>query len=178
MRRALERLYALCAGLAALFLAAIGVLTLAQIGGRLAGLLVPLADEFAGFCLAAATFLALAPTLRAGGHVRVGLMLSRTRGRGRRLVEAWCLAVGAAVTGYFAWYSADMTWESFQFGDVGQGLVPTPLWIPQLGMTVGIAVLAVAFVDDLVRVVRGHGPSYAAADDGADARDAASAERA
>ncbi len=49
MRRALSGLYLGCGWLAGIFLLAIAVMVLAQVTGRLFGVLVPWADEFAGF---------------------------------------------------------------------------------------------------------------------------------
>ena len=41
-----------------------------------------------------------------------------------------------------------------------QGVVPAPLWIPQLGYCLGLVLLAIAFVDELVHVIRGNKPRY------------------
>ena len=35
-----------------------------------------------------------------------------------------------------------------------------PKWIPQIGMTIGVVLLFIAFVDDLVCMLRGGTPSY------------------
>jgi hypothetical protein len=35
-----------------------------------------------------------------------------------------------------------------------------PLWIPQLGYSVGLTILAAAFADELIHVLRGHVPRY------------------
>ncbi len=161
MSRILAAFYLGCGWLAGLFLLAIAVMVLAQVGGRLLGALVPLADEFAGFCLGATTFLALAHTFRAGGHVRVSLVLQNLGPRSRRLVELWCLAAATALAGYFSYYLAEMVWESYLFGDVGQNIVPTPLWIPQTGMALGMVALALALAEALVAVARGGAPVYA-----------------
>lgn len=160
MRAALDWIYRLSAWAAAFFLLAIVVLTIAQIVGRLVGVLVPVADEFAGFCLAATSFLALAATFRSGEHVRVALVLGRLAPVGRRRLELWALGAGFALTGYFAFFSVIMAWESWQFAEVAQGLVPTPLWLPQAGMALGVSVLALAMADDLVALVVGREPSY------------------
>jgi hypothetical protein len=56
-----------------------------------------------------------------------------------------------------------MTVTSYQLGDVSQGLVPVPLWIPQSGMALGLVVLFIAVADDLVQVLRGTETSYDAA---------------
>lgn len=165
MRRALAAFYSGCGWLAGAFLLAIAAMVLAQVGGRLFGALVPLADEFGGFCLAATSFLALASTFRAGGHVRVSLLLQHLPPRARRLAELWCLGTAALLAGYFTYYLAEMVWESLVFGDVGQGIVPTPLWLPQIGMALGMAALALALVEALVEVARGAAPVYAQAEE-------------
>ncbi len=83
-----------------------------------------------------------------------------TRGRARRGLEILCLALAASMVGYFAWYSIDMVSTSYKLNDVSQGLVPVKLWIPQSGMAAGLAILTLAFVDDLVMVLSGGQTSY------------------
>jgi len=160
MRAALDWVYRLSGWAAAFFLLAIAALTVAQILGRLAGVLVPVADEFAGFCLAASSFLALAATFRSGEHVRVALVLGRLTPARRWLLELWGLGFGFALIGYFAYFSARMAWESWRFAEVAQGMMPTPLWLPQAGMALGVGALALALADDLVALLAGREPSY------------------
>lgn len=160
MRAALEVLYRISGLLAGFFLVGIAALSLAQIGGRLLGFAAHSYDEFAGYCMAASSFLGLAYTLRANEHIRMALVLHRTRGGMRRALELACLATGVLLVGFFAWYAADMVWFSFKTHDVSQGLVPVPLWIPQMGMALGLAMLLLALLDDLVIAVAGGTPSY------------------
>jgi hypothetical protein len=35
-----------------------------------------------------------------------------------------------------------------------------PLWFPQLGYSIGLTILAIAFVDELVHVLKGRAPRY------------------
>lgn len=160
MRRALDAVYVGAGVLAAVFLVLIGLFVLAQIGGRLIGRAVPSADEFAGYCLSASSFLALAYTLRHNGHIRVSLVIERLGGGMRRGVEVWCLAVATALIGYFAFYTVSMVWDSYMFQDRTMGLVPIMLWVPQTGMAIGVSLLALAFAEELVRVLRGRPASY------------------
>jgi TRAP-type C4-dicarboxylate transport system permease small subunit len=164
MRAALELLYRASGLAAGFFLVAIGALTAAQIIGRLAGFPAYSFDDFAGFSMAASSFLGLAYTLRTNEHIRMTLVLHHTRPLARRVLEIVCLAVATFLVGLFAWFTCDMTLISYQIHDVSQGLVPVPLWIPQSGIALGLVVLAVAFVDDLVAALRGHLTSYAAAE--------------
>jgi hypothetical protein len=43
---------------------------------------------------------------------------------------------------------------------MAQGVLPAPLWIPQLGYSAGLVILFIAFVDEFVHVVRGNSPRY------------------
>jgi hypothetical protein len=83
----LDFLYKACGVLAAIALAGIAVLILAQIVGRFFGLLVPSANEIAGFLMAASSFLALGYAFRSGSHIRVTMLLSRLPVRARRALE-------------------------------------------------------------------------------------------
>lgn len=169
-------MYAASGAAAAAFLVAICLVVLAQVacnfvdaliklaGGRPLGLLVPSYAEFAGFFLAAASFLALAHTLRHAAHIRVLLVLQRLPGGLRRAAEVWCVAVGAVVSVFFAWYTWLLVAESREFNDLSPGIVPVPLWIPQAAMALGLTVLAIALCDELVRLARGGEPSYAEAE--------------
>ncbi|MEI8632394.1 TRAP transporter small permease subunit [Vibrio sp. PP-XX7] len=47
--------------------------------GRWFGVIIPSSDDFAGFLLAASSFLGLAYTFRAGGHIRVSLFTAHLR---------------------------------------------------------------------------------------------------
>jgi hypothetical protein len=56
--------------------------------------------------------------------------------------------------------------ESIEFGDVSVGIVPIPLYIPQLGLAVGLIVLTVALIDEYLSILRGAEPSYGQSGDG------------
>lgn len=164
MRRALNLVYKTSGLLAGFFLVAIAALSLAQIVGRLTGVAAYSLDEFAGYCMAASSFLGLAWTFRASEHIRMTLVLQHTHGSARRWIGLAALALGAFLAGFFAWWTLDMVRTSYELNDVSQGLVPVRLWIPQGGMALGLAVLLLAMLDDLVVSLRGGTPSYDAAE--------------
>jgi TRAP-type C4-dicarboxylate transport system permease small subunit len=155
VRASLDRLYDAAAYLAAFFLVGTLAMVLAAIVGRLFNWFIPGTDAYAGYCMAACGFLALAHTLKRGEHIRVSLLLERARGRVRRGMELWALAVATLLAAAFAWYSVRLVVQSWQFNDISTGNDATPLWIPQLAMALGTAVLLVAFVDELVLEWRG-----------------------
>ena len=164
MRRALQLLYAASGMLAAFFMVLMATLVVAQIGARLAGTQVPSADDFARLSMAASAFLGLAFALRTGAHIRVTLCVERAPPRLRAALEVACLAPATAVCAWFAW--ADRADDGLRVLAVRRatrsGQVPMPKWLPLAGMTLGIALVAVAFLDDLIDVLRGRVPAYRA----------------
>lgn len=144
--------------LAGVCLVAILGLVVAQIVSRLLGTLIPSADEFAGFCLSAMSFLGLAYAFRHGAHIRVTLFVNHAPTRLRWLLNLVALAAATAMVGYFTWYALGMIWDSWRFGDVTGGLIPLPLWLPQTGMAAGLVLFTVALLEVLVRVAVG-GPA-------------------
>lgn len=172
MRRILDTLYLVCGVLGGVSIVAITAIVMAQVGaniidrlaalatGQAIGLLVPSYAEFTGFFLVSASFLALPYAFRHGAHIRVGLVLSALPTGLRRAADVWSLLLGLGLSAYAAWWAAFLTWESWQFGDMSSGLIRVPLWLPQSGMALGLIVLAIAMLDDLVRVLRGLPPSF------------------
>ena len=83
MRTLLDRIYGAALWVAALCLAGIALMVGAQLAGRIVdgtlkllgreiyGIVILSLAEFSGFLLAAASFFALAATLKAGTHIRV-----------------------------------------------------------------------------------------------------------
>ena len=94
MRRFLDFLYDAAGYLAAFFMVGILLMVLASVVGRMAGFNLRGSDAYAGYCMAAASFLALAHTLKRGEHIRVNLLLDRFDGRLRRPLELWSHAAG------------------------------------------------------------------------------------
>jgi TRAP-type C4-dicarboxylate transport system permease small subunit len=160
MRLFLDRLYLVSGWLAGLFLIAIFVLMMILSAGRPLGVNLPAGDDIVSWCMAAMAFLGLAHTFRSGELIRVGLLIENFTGRRRHAVEVMALIIGCGFTGFFAWHAVRMTYDSWRFNDMAQGLLAVPLWIPQLGYAGGLAILFVAFVDELVHVLRGNAPRY------------------
>ena len=78
MRTWLDRLYEAAGWLAAVFMIGTLVFVLLGILGRLFDFHVRGTDAYAGYCMAASGFLALAYTLRRNEHIRVTLLLEST----------------------------------------------------------------------------------------------------
>ena len=153
MRKSLDLLFTVSAFSSAFFLVAIVGLILARSLGRLVGIAIHDANELAGFCLAAGSFLALGPALRAGSHIRVSLVTSYLSAHVRRIVETITLVFAAFLAGYFTWWMGVLARESREFGESSLGVLAFPLWIPQAAMAFGLGVLTIAIVEELVQSV-------------------------
>ena len=154
MRKALDTLYDAAGYLAAFFMVGILLMVLASVVGRLVGFNLRGSDAYAGYCMAAASFLALAHTLKRGEHIRVTLFLERFKGRFKRPLDLWSHVAGTFFCAILAFYSVRLAWQSHAYNDISQGNDATPLWIPQVAMAVGAIVLLVAMVDDFVLLIR------------------------
>lgn len=165
MRRFLGRLYRAAGVLAAIAMVAICVLMLAQAAGRSLGILIRGADDIVAWLTAACAFLALADTFRRGDLVRVGVFLDRLPERARRMAEIWALGFSTVAVAYMLWAVTRFVHDSWQFNEVAQGLLPIPIWIPQLSLVIGIAIFWVALVDELTSVLRRRKPSYQVAEE-------------
>ena len=159
MRRLLDLLYGSSAFLAALCVVGILGSVAFQVLSRFIAVTFD-ATEISGFCLAAAIFLGLGYTFHSGAHIRMTSLISSAQGPRKRLIELYCTAVSAVVAAYITFYAADMTIDSFSFGDKSPGLMAVPFWIPQIAMVVGLAILTVGFVDEFVSVLQGKVPSF------------------
>lgn len=160
LRIALDGLYLWAGYLAGFFLIMILLLMMALSLGRPLGVNIPAGDEFAAWAMAAMAFLGLAHTFRSGDMIRVGLLVDKLEGQKKRIAEILCLLIGIGFVGFFAWHAAIFTQFSWILNDRAQGVVPVPLWIPQLAYCGGLILLTIAMIDELVHVLRGGDPHY------------------
>lgn len=152
LRRGLDALYLSAGVLAALCLIAILVLIVVQMVARWTGEVFPGAPDYAGYAMAAASFLAFANALNRGSHIRVSILVNAVGPAMRRLINIWCFAVGSAIMWYFVYYAGRFVYWSWKFNDISQGQDKTALWIPQSVMLVGAVIMAIALTDHLIHL--------------------------
>lgn len=150
--------------LAALALVGILGLVLTAIVTRALGRQIIGLDEFSAYCLVAIFFLALAPTYRRSEMIRVSLLLERLKGLPRRVLETLVTGVALVACVWATWWLGRMVYDSWRFKDVAQGLLATPLWVPQSLMVIGVGALVIALLEDFVALLGGKDPSYVIAD--------------
>ncbi|MEO0382010.1 MAG: TRAP transporter small permease [Pseudomonadota bacterium] len=174
MRAILDGLYRASSAAAAVCLCMIASLVLVQVFGRIldgtlraldmpiAGITVPSLNEIAGFLFVAATFLALAATLRQADHIRVSMLIKVVPLGVRRILEAVVLIIATAIAAYAAYHAVLQVVDSIQFSTVSFGVIAIPLWIPQTALAIGLVVFAIALADELITVITSGTPTYQA----------------
>lgn len=160
MRRWLDRIFLTAGAVGAGFIVLICVLMIAQSVMREFGLRTGAINDVVAWCCAAAAFFSMAHAFKHGDFVRVTLLLESVPPATRRVLEVVSLLVGTVAVSYLAWWACLFTYESWEFNDIAQGLLPIPMWIPQLSFAVGSLLLWLAVVDELVLVLRGGVPTY------------------
>ena len=153
LRSGLDLLYLIAGVLAAMCLVGILGLIVVQMLARWTGEVFPGAPDYAGYAMAAASFLAFANALNRGSHIRVSILLNAVPDGLRRWIEVWCFGIGTSVMWYFVWYAYRFVYWSWKFNDISQGQDRTPLWIPQSAMLLGAVILAIALTDHLIHVI-------------------------
>ena len=151
--RFLDGLYRAGGAFSALCLVAIVSLIVMTWGARVLGIKFSSGTEYAGYAMAAASFMAFAYTLNHSAHIRVTLGLN-AMGRHRHWGEVWCFLLGAVIASWIAWEAVEYVYDNYARGRRSSGADATPLWIPQVPMALGAVLLAVCFWDNLVTLVR------------------------
>lgn len=131
------------------------VMVLLTVVSRLIGFSAPGTDAYAGYAMAGAGFMALASTLKKGEHIRVTLLLGALKGAALKTMEVIALVIATILSGFLAFYSARLVWQSWEIDDISVGMDASPLWIPQLFMALGTLVFFIAFCDELVLELTG-----------------------
>lgn len=152
LRRALDTVYTSAGVVAAGFMLAVLGLIIVQMVARWSSLTFRGAPDYAGYCMAGASFFAFAYALNRGAHIRVSIVLNALGSKAYWL-DVFCFLMGSVVSSYLAWYAVKAVLWSKRFNDISQGQDATPLWIPQLSMAIGSVLLAICFWDNLIQLL-------------------------
>jgi TRAP-type C4-dicarboxylate transport system permease small subunit len=147
--------------LGALCLAALTCLMLAEVAVRALSDVfpavpadIPVAWEYSSYLMAAAFTFGAAMTLRAGGHIRVTLVLARVSPAIRRWLETVLATLGTGFTAFLAYAMVNFTWRSFVSEQVSISS-GSPLWMPQALVTFGVCLLTLQFFARFIQAALG-----------------------
>ncbi len=175
--RLLDGVYLASGIVAGVFMITILVLIVIGMVARWTSVAVPGTTEFAGYAMAATSFFALSHALTRGAHIRVSIILNANDFL-KRWLDVFAVFGAAVIATYFARYAVKANFFSEMLNDRTQGqdqipewlvalfkldlagvaegsttLVYTPVWIPQLAMSIGTVLLAIALWDTLYRML-------------------------
>ena len=91
----LKKLYRASGFVASFFLIFVAIFILIGISSRIFGFYIRGLAEYSGYCMAAASFFALAYTFVEDGHIRITLFLEKVSKTKKNLLELWCLVISS-----------------------------------------------------------------------------------
>ncbi len=145
----LRKLYRFSGFIASLFLIFVAVFILIGISSRIFGFYIRGLAEYSGYCMAAASFFALAYTFVEGGHIRITLFLEKVSKTKKNILELWCLVVATYFSGYIAYYFIKMLIISYKFQERSEGADEILIWIPQTSVALGSTIFFVCVFHQL-----------------------------
>jgi TRAP-type C4-dicarboxylate transport system permease small subunit len=116
-------------------------------------------DELVGFMLVGSVMFAVAEALRRGEHISIDLLTEKLGPRGKRAAAVFGLLAVLATAAALLWEG----WETVAFarmlGLMTEGYVTLPLWLLQLMIPLGGALLLLACLAELLRIAAGLPPA-------------------
>ena len=114
------------------------------------------AAELSQYSLIWGSLIAMAWVLRERRHIAVSAGLSLMSASGRRVADLFALFATLVLAAIVAWYGFEIFLDSFQRGRTTGSLMNLPIWVVELSVPFGFALLAIQSVIELVRTWR-HG---------------------
>ena len=148
----LNKLYKFSGYVAAIFLILVAVFILIGICSRIFGFYIRGLAEYSGYCMASASFFALAYTFVEDGHIRITLFLERLSGLKKKVVEIWCLGVASFFSGYLAFYFVKMLIISYKFQERSEGADEILIWIPQSSVAIGAIIFFISVLHHFILI--------------------------
>jgi TRAP-type C4-dicarboxylate transport system permease small subunit len=154
-RKRLDYLFTIGGGVAAVFIVLIALIIIVQVIGRELGFQIHGADDFTSWSVAASIFFALAYTFKKGAHIQVTLITERLTGRCAKAATIISLFISAIAIGFLTLSAIHLLYDNYQYGDLAQGLLSVPMWIPTISLFLGAFLLFLAILDSLFAAIFG-----------------------
>ena len=151
----LNKIYKFSGYIAAIFLILVAVFILIGISSRIFGFYIRGLAEYSGYCMASASFFALAYTFVEGGHIRITLFLEKFSGKKKWILENWCLSLASLFSGYLAFYFIKMLIISYKFQERSEGADEILIWIPQTSVAIGSTIFFISvFHQFFIKIIK------------------------
>ena len=150
----LKKIYKFSGYIAAAFLILVAVFILIGISSRIFGFYIRGLAEYSGYCMASASFFALAFTFVEGGHIRITLFLEKLSASNKWLTEIWCLSISSFFSGYLAFYFIKMLIISYRFQERSEGADEILIWIPQTSVALGSTIFFISVLHQFILTMK------------------------
>ena len=150
----LKNIYKFSGYIAACFLILVATFILIGIASRIFGFYIRGLAEYSGYCMAAASFFALAYTFVEGGHIRITLFLEKLSGAKKKFIETWCLIMASFFSGYLAFYFIKMLIISYKFQERSEGADEILIWIPQTSVAIGSSIFFISVFHQFILTIK------------------------
>lgn len=152
MRRGLDCAYLWAGYASAACIFFILITTAVQMATRYIGINMNGLSSYAGYLMAASTFLGLAHALMSGSHIRIET-ISKLMGEKRYYLNLFAFGVATIIAIWLARYACSMVYTTYVLQDMSTDLDATPLWIPQATMAIGTVLFAIAMADNFLTLL-------------------------
>lgn len=144
-----------CEAICSLFLLAMIVMIGAEaIARNIFGTSLQITDEVGGYLLVALTFLSMSVAEAHGGFHRVEFVQMRLSPRLRLITQIMFELMSLAASALVTWQLIRLALNSWHTEDVAPTPLATPLWMPQISMGIGMALLCFALLRTIAAKVR------------------------
>src|SRR5919202_3831339 len=144
-----------CEALCALaLLAMVGLIGAEAVARNLFNFSLQVADEVGGYLLVAVGFLSLPVAQAHGAYHRVELVQARLSPRARLASGILFDLAALAAAGILTWQLIRLCLNSWRSEDVAPTPLLTPLWLPQLAMPVGTALVCLTLLRTVLAKLR------------------------
>lgn len=152
--RAIDRVCLASAWVAAILLAVMALLGMAEILSRWwFNYSIPIAFEYSSYMLSFILFGGSAWALRDGGHIRVSLILQPLSASAVRVVDFIATAFALGVSVYMSIALVSFTIVTFERNSLSFFPSQTPLGWPQTALSAGVCFISLALLARLIRIV-------------------------
>lgn len=121
-------------------------------------------DEIAGYAIIWSILFTASLAVKSNQHVRIDIIAILLSKRMARLLDAIGTLLSLVFTLYLTYSGWELMLESHMLGEVSMTMLRLPMWIPQLILPLGGALLSLRLVQRLISLLR-DSPSLAQVDD-------------
>lgn len=107
-------------------------------------------NETSVYLVMVSAFLGFAPALASGKHISVDLLITKLPAKTNKLLGAFVSLLGLIFSLVFLVTSAEMALNSYRLNMLSVSTLRIPLYLPQLALPVGFALLSLQFIANLL----------------------------